>query len=90
MRRQAQRAERGVRSSTHAVEAAILIIVVPATESTCPLINPKKRTKEDHRKDHGRSFRCHIECSTSGKSPKKGHGTRGSSSTNLDFLGHDL
>jgi len=91
LKRQAQRVQRdkiGVGSSTHVVEAVIPIIVVSASESNRPPMNPKKRTKKDHEKDHGRYSRCHGERSSSGKSPRRDHMVWGSSSTDPDFLGH--
>ena len=67
----AERAELGVGSSTSVVEAIVLITMVAAPEGNRPSINSKNR-KEDHGKDHGRSSRRHGECSSSGKSPKRG------------------
>jgi len=84
LKRQAQRAGRaeiGDGSSTPVAEAVVPITVVPTPESTRPPINPKKRMKEDHGKDCGRSSRRHGERSPSGKSPRKGWVTGGSSST---------
>lgn len=74
LKRQAQmakRAELGVGSSTSVVEAIVLIIVVATPEGNRPPIN-SKNMKEGHGKDHGRSSRRHRECSSLGKSPKRG------------------
>jgi len=84
MRRQAQRAKKAAGFDTHTVEAVIPITVIPRLESTHHPFNPKKRTKEDHGKDHGRYSRGPGECSF-GKSPRKGRVTRGSSSTDPTF-----
>jgi len=68
----AQVAEAGARSSTPAAEATIPITVVSGPNTSRPPANPKKRTKDDHGKDRGRSSRRHREYSSSGKSPKRG------------------
>jgi len=77
-------------TSTLATEVTIPITVVLAPKSTRPPVNLKNRTKEDHVKDHCRSSRHYKERSSSSKSPRRGRVTGGSSSTDLDFLGHDL
>jgi len=85
-----QAAEAGAKSSTPVAEATIPIIVVPTPDNACPLVNPKKRTTDDHGKDRGRSSRRHGERSSSGKSLKRGRGVEGLSSSSFDFFSHDL
>ena len=91
LKRQARQAERGDvpgGSAMPIAEAVIPLTTVPAAETTRPP-NPKKR-KEDHGKDCGKSSRCHGDRSSSGKSPKRGRLAGGSSSSDPDFLGHEL
>jgi len=86
----AQAVEAGVESSTLVAKAPIPIVVVSGPDTNRPPVNPKKRSKDDHGKDRGRSSRCHGERSSSSKSPKRGRGVGGSSSSDLDFFSHDL
>jgi len=64
--------------------------VVPTSKNTLPPVNPKKKTNEDHGKDRGRSSWHQGEHFSLGKSPRRGRVTGGSSSIDLNFLGHDL
>jgi len=86
----AQAAEAGAGSSTLAAKAVVPTAVVLGPDTSCPPVNPKKRTNDDHGKDRGRSSRRHGEHSSLGKFPKRGRGVGGSSSSDLDFFSHDL
>jgi len=89
LNREARKAERDgtLGDSSTPVEAAIHITTISGPEAQMLSINPKKR-KEEHGKDWGKASRCHGDRSPE-RSPKQGRGVGGSSS-DPDFLGHDL
>ena len=92
LKRQARKVEGGEVSggfATPIAEVTIALTTVPAVETNCPPTNPKKR-KKDYGKGCGKSSRRHGERSSSGKSPKRGRVAGGSSSSDPDFLGHEL